>query len=70
MVLLLLLAGALSSCASSGHRAERISKEQKKMERLMAHNRALLENIRYHEARLDTLMKMEQGQLKALYRVR
>jgi hypothetical protein len=29
-----------------------------------------MQNIRYYEARLDTLKKMQQGQLKALYRVR
>lgn len=67
---LLLLLGALAGCAPRGYQTERLRKEQQRFDQLIERNRQLLENIRFFEARLDTLEKIHQGQLKALYRMR
>ncbi len=37
---------------------------------LLRRNQELIENIRYYEAKLDTLEKMRSAQVKGLYRVR
>ncbi|MBD0255229.1 MAG: hypothetical protein ICV83_05875 [Cytophagales bacterium] len=66
----LLLVTTLDGCTSAGFLAKRTQQEQQRLERLLEHNRRLLENIRVYEAKLDTLEKMHQGQRKALYRVR
>ncbi len=68
--LLLLLVGALGGCAPGEFLSKRTWQEQQRFNRLLQHNQRLLENIRMYEAKLDTLEKMRQGQLKALYRVR
>ena len=70
IAIFLLMAAVLSGCAASEFQTERVRQEQQRLDRLIEHNRALLESIRIYEAKLDTLEKMRQGQLKALYRVR
>jgi outer membrane biogenesis lipoprotein LolB len=70
IAVLLLAAAVLSGCATGKSRTARVQQEQKRLDKLLEHNRVLLENIRWYEAKLDTLEKMRQGQLKALYRVR
>ncbi|HEX8531213.1 MAG TPA: hypothetical protein VF646_14375 [Cytophagales bacterium] len=70
IAIFLLAAAVLSGCATGKSRAARVQHEQKRLDKLLERNRMLLENIRWYEAKLDTLEKVRQGQMKDLYRVR
>ena len=70
LIVFLLLAAALGGCTTKIYRAERVKREQQRLDWLMQRNERLIQNIRFYEARLDTQKKMQQGQLKALYRIR
>jgi hypothetical protein len=60
----------LGACASPRLQGEVEKKEQDKLQVLLRRNQELIENIRFYEAKLDTLEKMHSAQVKGLYRVR
>ncbi len=60
----------MASCASPRLQGDIQKKEEERFNVLLRRNQELIENIRFYEARLDTLEKMHSGQMKGLYSVR
>ena len=60
----------LGACASPRLQGDIQKKEEERLQVLLRRNQELLENIRFYEAKLDTLEKMHSAQVKGLYRVR
>jgi type II secretory pathway pseudopilin PulG len=60
----------LGACATPRLQSDIQKREEEKLQVLLRRNQELIENIRYYEAKLDTLEKMRSAQVKGLYRVR
>jgi hypothetical protein len=60
----------LGACATPRLQSDIQKREEEKLHMLLRRNQELIENIRYYEAKLDTLEKMRSAQVKGLYRVR
>jgi hypothetical protein len=60
----------LGACASPRLQGDIQKKEEDRLHVLLRRNQELIENIRFYEAKLDTLEKMHSAQVKGLYRVR
>lgn len=60
----------LGACATPRLQSDIQKKEEERLQLLLRRNQELIENIRYYEAKLDTLEKMHSAQMKGLYRVR
>ena len=60
----------LGACATPRLQSDIQKREEERLQVLLRRNQELIENIRYYEAKLDTLEKMRSAQVKGLYRVR
>ncbi len=60
----------LGACATPRLQSDIQKREEARLQVLLRRNQELIENIRYYEAKLDTLEKMRSAQVKGLYRVR
>ncbi len=60
----------LGACATPRLQSDIQKREEEKLQVLLRRNQELIENIRYYEAKLDTLEKMRSAQVKGLYRIR
>ena len=60
----------LGACATPRLQSDVQKREEERLQMLLRRNQELIENIRYYEAKLDTLEKMRSAQVKGLYRVR
>ena len=60
----------LGACATPRLQSDLQKREEERLQLLLRRNQELIENIRYYEAKLDTLEKMRSAQVKGLYRVR
>jgi hypothetical protein len=60
----------LGACATPRLQSDIQKREEDRLQMLLRRNQELIENIRYYEAKLDTLEKMRSAQVKGLYRVR
>ncbi len=60
----------LGACATPRLQSDLQKREEERLQVLLRRNQELIENIRYYEAKLDTLEKMRSAQVKGLYRVR
>ncbi len=70
MRLLVIMGLLLGACASPHLQSDIQKREEQRLQMLLRRNQELIENIRYYEAKLDTLEKMRSAQVKGLYRVR
>ena len=70
MRLLVIVGLLLGACATPRLQSDIQKREEEKLQVLLRRNQELIENIRYYEAKLDTLEKMRSAQVKGLYRVR
>ncbi len=70
MRLLVVVGLLLGACATPRLQSDIQKREEEKLQVLLRRNQELIENIRYYEAKLDTLEKMRSAQVKGLYRVR
>jgi mevalonate kinase len=67
---LLIVGLLLGACATPRLQSDIQKREEERLQVLLRRNQELIENIRYYEAKLDTLEKMRSAQVKGLYRVR
>lgn len=70
MRLFVIMGLLLGACATPRLQSDIQKREEQKLQMLLRRNQELIENIRYYEAKLDTLEKMRSAQVKGLYRVR
>ncbi len=70
MRVLVVIGLLLGACATPRLQSDIQKREEEKLQVLLRRNQELIENIRYYEAKLDTLEKMRSAQVKGLYRVR
>jgi hypothetical protein len=70
MRLLVIVGLLLGACATPRLQSDIQKREEERLQMLLRRNQELIENIRYYEAKLDTLEKMRSAQVKGLYRVR
>ncbi len=70
MRLLVIVGLLLGACATPRLQSDIQKREEERLHVLLRRNQELIENIRYYEAKLDTLEKMRSAQVKGLYRVR
>jgi type II secretory pathway pseudopilin PulG len=60
----------LGACTTPRLQSDIQKREEERLQMLLRRNQELIANIRYYEAKLDTLEKMRSAQVKGLYRVR